>query len=45
VPSTTSQRPAGKLVFGSSSGSGASSTPKVGSAEGITRSQRANYYK
>ncbi len=45
VPPTTSQRPAGKLVFGSSSGSGASSTPKVGSAEGITRSQRANYYK
>ncbi|KAH9534870.1 hypothetical protein CY35_17G025800 [Sphagnum magellanicum] len=28
VPPTTSQRPAGKLVFGSSSGSGASSTPK-----------------
>ncbi|CAK9867207.1 unnamed protein product [Sphagnum jensenii] len=29
VPPTTSQRPAGKLVFGSSSGSGASSTPKA----------------
>jgi ubiquitin fusion degradation protein 1 len=29
VPATTSQRPAGKLVFGSGSGNGDSSTPKV----------------